>query len=73
MAADYKYTEAQYQALKEALASGALIVRYEDKLVEYRSIAQMQIILNAMEIELKSVNKTSGVTKQIRMSTTKGF
>lgn len=72
MAADYKYTEAEYTALKQALATGALIVRYEDKQVEYRSAEQMAALLSQMERELKSEAGTT-VLRHARFNTSKGL
>lgn len=46
------YTEEQYQALKEAVAGGELSVRYADRSVTYRSVAEMLQILRLMESEL---------------------
>ncbi|MVW75386.1 phage head-tail joining protein [Pseudomonas xionganensis] len=46
------YTHEQYQALKEAIAGGELAVRYADRSVTYRSVAEMLQILRLMESEL---------------------
>lgn len=72
MAADYTFTEAEYAALKKAVATGALVVQYEDKRVEYRSISQMKEILSLMERELKGVSNTD-IPRVVRMKTGKGF
>jgi hypothetical protein len=72
MAAEYQFTEAEYTALKKAIASGALVVRYEDKQVEYRSIEQMERVLSKMERELKGTAGTD-IIRQARIKTTKGF
>jgi hypothetical protein len=55
------YTIDQYNVLTEAIAQGALKVKYADKEVEYRSLDDMIRIKNMMETELglkKSVIKT---------------
>lgn len=72
MAASYKWTEAEYQALKKAVASGTLIVQYEDKRIEYQNIDAMLKILARMEKEL-NVEAGSTVRKQVRLKTSKGF
>ena len=46
------YTLEQYQALKAAIAGGELQVRYADRSVTYRSVAEMLQILRLMENEL---------------------
>ncbi len=46
------YTLEQYQALQAAIAGGELSVRYADRSVTYRSIAEMLQILRLMENEL---------------------
>lgn len=43
------FTEQQYQALCDAIAQGALRVKYGDKEVEYRSLSEMQSIKKSME------------------------
>ena len=66
------YTEQQLQALKDALANGARRVRFGDREIEYRSVDELKAAIAAAETELA---KTSGTptTRQIRVSTTKGF
>jgi hypothetical protein len=46
------YTQLQYETLKSAVAQGALRVKYADKEIEYRSLAEMYMILANMEAEL---------------------
>lgn len=46
------YTIDQYNTLTAALAQGAVKVKYADKEVEYRSLAEMRDIKREMEIEL---------------------
>lgn len=45
-------TQAQIDALKEALYSGELRVRYADKEVLYRSVAEIRLALSIAESEL---------------------
>lgn len=46
------YTQDQYNKLNEAIAQGALVVRYADKTVEYRSLDDMLRIRKLMADEL---------------------
>lgn len=46
------YTLAQYQALCEAIATGAEFVRYSDKEVRYMPVAEMKRLKAEMEAEL---------------------
>lgn len=46
------YTLEQYQALQAAIAGGELSVRYADRSVTYRSVAEMLQILRLMQAEL---------------------
>lgn len=56
------YTVEQHQALTEAIAQGALRVKYADKEVEYRSLADMLAIKKLMENELFPSKKSNGRT-----------
>lgn len=52
------YTQTQYAALAAAIATGALVVKYADKEVTYRSLNEMKTLLNDMAIDLGlSTNK----------------
>lgn len=46
------YTMEQYTALQAAIAQGALVVRYVDRSVTYRSLDEMNRILKQMATEL---------------------
>lgn len=46
------FTLEQYEALKAAVAEGALSVRYADKSVTYRSLDEMLRLLKLMATEL---------------------
>jgi hypothetical protein len=46
------YTLEQVSALQDAIAQGVMKVKYSDKEVEYRSLAEMQQILADMRAEL---------------------
>lgn len=57
------YTMAHYNALKEALATGAKSVYYGDKRVDYRTISEMKELLRNMEDELGIRRTTSRFMK----------
>lgn len=42
----------QYEALKEAIVSGATTITYGDKTVSYRSLAEMKELVRMIESEL---------------------
>lgn len=65
------YTHEQYQALKAAIAGGELQVRYSDRSVTYRSVAEMLQILRLMENELGLNADTTGGRRLT--SFTKGY
>lgn len=46
------FTQAQLDALIAALAEGVLTVKYEDKLVTYRSLDEMLKLKDVMEVDL---------------------
>ena len=47
-----RYTMADYQALNEAIASGAKTVNYNGQAVTYRSLTEMFAIRDQMERDL---------------------
>lgn len=53
------WTIDDYNALKDAMKSGAVKVKYADKEVTYRSLAEMTSLLNAMAKELGLGGKSS--------------
>lgn len=56
------YTQDQLKALEAAIAEGALVVKYGDKSVEYRSLDDMLRIRDLMRADLGSaVNSDGGV------------
>ena len=65
------YTHEQYQALKAAIAEGELQVRYADRSVTYRSVAEMLQILRLMETEMGLNADTTGGRRLT--SFTKGY
>lgn len=66
------YTEQQLQALRDALANGVRRVRFGDREIEYRTVDELKQAISVAEAD---VAKNSGVpvTRQIRVSTEKGF
>lgn len=66
------YTSEQLDALKRALATGERRVSFGDKMVEYRSIEELQAAMRTVKAEL--ARDTGKSTKrQIRVTTAKGF
>lgn len=47
------WTQADIDSLKSAIASGALTVRFKDRTVTYRSLAEMREILAMMTAEVR--------------------
>ena len=66
------YTDQQLQTLRDALANGVRRVKFGDREIEYRTIDELKQAIAAAEAD---VAKNSGVpiTRQIRVSTEKGF
>lgn len=66
------YSQAQADALKNAIATGTLEVEVDGKRVRYRSLEEMQKILDSILDELAAASDTP-VTRQIRIYSKKGF
>jgi hypothetical protein len=66
------YTEAQLQAMKDALASGVRRVRYADREVEYRSSEELRADIAAVEAELNATVGTPN-DRHVRIHTGKGL
>ena len=66
------YSEQQLQTLRDALAMGVRRVRFEEREVEYRSVAELKAAIAAAETEIA---KSGGprMVRQIRIDTQKGF
>jgi hypothetical protein len=56
------WTMDHYTALLNAIATGALRVKYADKEVEYRSLAEMQALLQQMAVALGITKPTTRTT-----------
>lgn len=66
------YTEQQLQALRDALASGVRRVRFADREMEFRDVAELKQAIATAEAEIAKA-AGSPVVRQIRLSTEKGF
>jgi hypothetical protein len=66
------HTEQQLQALRDALASGVRRVRFGDREIEYRNVDELKQAIAAAEADIAK-NGGTPVTRQIRVSTQKGF
>jgi hypothetical protein len=70
------YTEAQLLALETALARGEHRVAFEDKTVEYRSVAELQAAIREVKRGLfeqaTGTGLWPGAPRQIRITTAKG-
>lgn len=60
------YTTEQRDALRAAIASGVLLLHYDNKRVQYRSMAELKAALNEVEAALA---RDSGdpVTRQVKI------
>lgn len=66
------YTEQQLQALRDALASGVRRVRFADREMEFRDVAELKQAIATAEAEVAKSGGTPMV-RQIRISTENGF
>ena len=65
------YTQAQLEALQQALASGELRVRFSDREVTYRSVQELEQAIATVQA---SLDVTAGTRiRQHRVYTDKGF
>ena len=71
------YTETQLQALEAALAQGERRVSFGDKTVEYRSVEELQAAIREVRKSISQQASATGLwpgpTRQIRVTTSKGF
>lgn len=58
------WTLLEYEALKKAVSSGILSVRYNDRTVVYQSLKDMRDLLASMEAELNPSN-TNGTRYRV--------
>jgi hypothetical protein len=66
------FTQQQLDALRDALANGVRRVRFGEREVEYRTVEELREAIRMAEAELARTSGTA-VTRQIRISTEKGF
>ena len=62
------YTDQQLQALKDALASGTLRVRFADREITYRSVEELKAAIATVDRELSAAAGTLP-KRQIRIWT----
>jgi hypothetical protein len=71
------YTRQHLEALQAALAKGEHRVAFDGKVVEYRSVVELKAAIREIEAALRKTNLGRGlgapITRQIRVTTTKGF
>ena len=71
------YTEAQLQALRDALARGEKRVTFGDKTVEYRTVEELKQAIDEVEAAMHKDAVSTGLypraPRQIRVTTGKGF
>ncbi len=71
------YSEAQLTALEAALAKGEKRVTFGDKTVEYRTVEELQLAIDAVKRDLHAQAVATGLwsspPRQIRVVTGKGF
>lgn len=71
------YTQEQLTALETALAKGEKRVSFGDKSVEYRSVEELQVAIEAVRRDLHDQAAATGLwpkaPRQIRITTSKGF
>ena len=64
------WTQAEYDTLKAAVASGVQTVRYQDRTVTYHSLEQMRSLLGDME---RSLSQNARNNQRIVVTTYKGL
>lgn len=57
------YTQAQLDELKNARASGALVIDFDGKRVRFRNLAELDTIIATVERELAGSTKPSPVRR----------
>ena len=71
------YTQAQLEALQQALVTGERRVTFADKTVEYRSVEELKAAIELVERALFDQAVDTGLwpggVRQIRLSTNKGL
>jgi ribosomal protein S9 len=64
------YTTAQRDALRQAIASGVLLLHYDNKRVQYRSLDELKAALNEVESALAR-DSGNPQTRQVKIYASK--
>lgn len=67
------FSQSEIDILKRAMATGARVVKYADKTVEYRDLAEMERVLSRMEAEVNPTRRRNPLGRFIPVRTTKGL
>lgn len=68
------YTELDREIIRRAIVRGERRVTFGDKTVEYRSVDELRSILRKIDMEIiRNDQENSGIVRQIRVNTNKGF
>ncbi len=68
------YTELDREIIRRAIVRGERRVTFGDKTVEYRSVDELRSILRKIDMEIiRNDQESSGIVRQIRVNTNKGF
>lgn len=68
------FTQQQYEALVLSIAQGVLVVRYADKMTQYRSLEEMLKLKDLMEQELGiNAEKDEANKRRVFMKHSKGL
>lgn len=62
------YSQGHLDALKEAYASGVTEVTYEGKTVRYRTLAELQTAINAVQAEINRTSGTAPAPRTVRLT-----
>ena len=66
------WTEAELAALRRAYASGTTRVSYDGKTVDYRSVAEIDRAVEALDREIAAAEGRR-IVRQLRVTTAKGL
>lgn len=67
------WVAADLTAIEDAIASGALRVAYQDKIVTYRNIGELQRARNIVKQDIDNAGSTTTKARQVRMETSSGW
>lgn len=67
------WVQADVDAVEEAIASGALRVAYQDKIVTYRNIGELERARSLIKQELAKASQTNVRSNQVRIGTVSGW